>query len=905
MISVGDTAVASGADITATLRLKDSLGTDLNKSGLTVKFGLDGGTSTATVAGALYHPDGTYTAVLHGELAGTPTQVTASVNGEEVASASPFLRVVPGPASAGRSLVTVERGEVASGNTVWVILEARDAFGNRLSRGGSSVTFQVNGGTSNGDLGPVTDRGDGTYRSTFTGRQAGTAMTVGATIDGQVVTSALPALTVVPGTVASSSVVSVSAGAVASGNSVTLALQARDPAGNNLTTGGLTVSFSVTGGSSSGAIGPTVDRGNGVYTASFTGERAGTPLTVGAVIDRAEVTSTLPTVVVTPGAFSGERAEIELSADEVTVGGTVEVRLRARDAFGNAITSGGLNVAFAAQNPAAGAVGAAADRGDGIYAAVFTGSAPGTTEIRATANGTAVMQAAGPITVEPGPMPGFATHEPPGWVTRTSWNMSSPDEPGWAVRTQAGQDADFTIQSDASSPGSAPSVGQFRFGAGPQSIVGLSHEVQNNAVYLALWWKAGDGSFRIISGDEYQMNFDVFAFRDGAGTRRVVAQVHTQCCNNRDLPNARPGYSDHHTLLMGNADGGGVDIQPGQWYRIEVLFSINSREGAKDGIIRWWVNGATVGDYNNLDTGPVMTLLNTFISASPRTADREMSFPFPATTAEDIERIDDILVMVPPNPVPGQVTDLQAIEWYSNAVVLYFHTVTDGLGREPLYEIRYSQAPISWPSATIVTQGRSTLTPVVSSPGPPGTRTQTCRAPYSAIVHFSTTMCFIVGLTMGTDYDFQVVAYRGTANQDAVYGPLSNVASATTRTDPPPFGAITLRAGAAPGSDPRTVVGLTFNIPYGPSSIGPLRYDVRVAEGEIQWGSAKSVTEGSCTDLAENQPHPAESNNVLCEVTGLKPGTRYQFQLAPYRGTLNRDAVVGPLSNTAETTTAR
>jgi hypothetical protein len=80
---------------------------------------------------------------------------------------------------------------------------------------------------------------------------------------------------------------------------VTLQLQAKDAAGNNLTAGGLTVAFSASGGTSTGTIGSTTDNANGKYTATFTGGTAGTATTIGATINTVAVTSTLPTVTVT------------------------------------------------------------------------------------------------------------------------------------------------------------------------------------------------------------------------------------------------------------------------------------------------------------------------------------------------------------------------------------------------------------------------------------------------------------------------------------------------------------------------------------------------------------------------------------------------------------------------------
>lgn len=112
------------------------------------------------------------------------------------------LPALAGPISATTSLLTVGSGTVASGSDVLLTLRAKDASGNALATGGAGVVFSASGGTSTGSIGPTTDNGDGTYTATFTGVLAGTATTIGATIDSQTVTSTRPTIAVVPGPVA-------------------------------------------------------------------------------------------------------------------------------------------------------------------------------------------------------------------------------------------------------------------------------------------------------------------------------------------------------------------------------------------------------------------------------------------------------------------------------------------------------------------------------------------------------------------------------------------------------------------------------------------------------------------------------------------------------------------------------
>src|SRR2546428_5932653 len=82
------------------------------------------------------------------------------------------------------------------------------------------------------------------YTATFTGTGAGSATTIGATIGGSTVTSALPTITVTPGSASlSTSTVSTSSSTVAAGATATLTLPAKEAAGDHVTTGGVAGGF--------------------------------------------------------------------------------------------------------------------------------------------------------------------------------------------------------------------------------------------------------------------------------------------------------------------------------------------------------------------------------------------------------------------------------------------------------------------------------------------------------------------------------------------------------------------------------------------------------------------------------------------------------------------------------------
>jgi uncharacterized protein YjdB len=296
--------------------------------------------------------------------AGSAT-ITATSEG---ISGTATVTVTAGVVSLSQSTVSVSAGTVASGGTVALQLQAKDANGNSLTTGGLAVVFAGSGGTSTGTIGATTDNANGTYTAIFTAGTAGTAKTIGATIDGAAVTSTLPTITVTPGAVSmSQSTVSVSAGTVAPGGTVTLTLQAKDASGNNLTTGGLTVVFAASGGTSTGTIGATTDSANGRYTATFTAGTAGTAKTIGATIGGTAVTSTLPTITVTATSSIVSTTVTPRLNTLTAIGATFTLVAQAKDAAGAPLAG---HFTWVSRNPSAVAVDTV-----GVVKAVANGSA--------------------------------------------------------------------------------------------------------------------------------------------------------------------------------------------------------------------------------------------------------------------------------------------------------------------------------------------------------------------------------------------------------------------------------------------------------------------------------------------------------------------------------------------------
>jgi hypothetical protein len=130
-------------------------------------------------------------------------------------------------------------------------------------------------------------------------------------------------------------------------------------------------------------------------------------------------------------------------------------------------------------------------------------------------------------------------------------------------------------------------------------------------------------------------------------------------------------------------------------------------------------------------------------------------------TSEGMSGSAAITVTRPPRP--DQVTDLAVPATTASTATLTWTEVDDGTGQPARYDIRYARTPIGWGwgQATVVVEGD-------------------CASPVAGVAIGATRTCEVKGLEPATAYDFQMVAFRGTLNQDAVFGPLSTVATGTT-----------------------------------------------------------------------------------------------------------------------------
>ena len=254
-------------------------------------------------------------------------------------------------------------------------------------------------------------------------------------------------------------------------------------------------------------------------------------------------------------------------------------------------------------------------------------------------------------------------------------------------------------------------------------------------------------------------------------------------------------------------------------------------------------------------------------------------------TSEGVSGDATITVTAPGATTPGTVTDLAVVGSTDSSVTLSFTQVNDGTGKPASYNVRsMAGSSLTWWLAKSVTQG-------------------SCATPVAGTAIGSKRTCTVQGLAASTTYSFELVAFRGTLNVNAVFGDLSNVATGPTQAagDPPP-----------PPSQPGTVndvalVGTTdssVTLSFTEVNDGtgkPASYDVRsMAGSSLTWWLAKSVTQGSCATPVAGS---AIGSKRTCTVLGLAAGTTYSFELVAFRGTLNVNAVFGDLSNVATGTT--
>ncbi|HEY2354191.1 MAG TPA: invasin domain 3-containing protein, partial [Gaiellaceae bacterium] len=394
-----------------TVQAKDANGNTVTTGGATVTITKQSG--TATIGSVTDNGDGTYTATVTAPTATGSGVFVATLGGQPVKNGTgsqtqATVTYTPGAADATQSTLTPTSSSItADGSSTQVLtVQARDAFGNNLTSGGSTVTITQQSGT--GSIGSVTDNGNGTYTAAVTAPTATGSGVFVATLGGNPVkngtgSQTTSTITYVPGPAdaTQSTLTPTSSSITADGASTqVLTVQAKDANGNTVTTGGSTVT--ITQQSGTGSIGSVTDNGDGTYTATVTAPTAtGSGVFVatlgGQPVKSGTGSQTQATVTYTPGAADATQSTLTPTSSSITADGssTQVLTVQARDANGNNLTTGGATVTITKQS-GTGTIGSVTDNGDGTYTATVTApTATGSGVFVATLGGNPVKNGGG------------------------------------------------------------------------------------------------------------------------------------------------------------------------------------------------------------------------------------------------------------------------------------------------------------------------------------------------------------------------------------------------------------------------------------------------------------------------------------------------------------------------------
>ena len=236
----------------------------------------------------------------------------------------------------------------------------------------------------------------------------------------------------------------------AAGTATEVVVQARDGSGYALSSGGATVVMTVSGANAAGPV-AAADEGDGTYTASYTPTAAGTDR-IAITMDGTPISGSPFTDTVDPGSVSPAHSTATVPSG--SVGSATGVVVRARDGYGNPLSSGGATVVVTVSGANTPGALTVTDRGDGTYTAGYTPTSAGTDQVAITMNGTPISGSPFTSTVAAGsPSPAHSTATVPNGTAGLPTNIvvQARDESGKPFNS-GGATVVVTV-SGANSPG--------------------------------------------------------------------------------------------------------------------------------------------------------------------------------------------------------------------------------------------------------------------------------------------------------------------------------------------------------------------------------------------------------------------------------------------------------------------
>lgn len=332
------TLVSDGASVQVlTVTARDAAGRPLSTGGAVVTMTRTAGTGAigpVTDAG-----DGTYVATVTAPAAAGSGTFVATLDGTPVRGGGPtqtqaVLAYRPISIHAATSTLTPANGTLpADGVSTQVLtVTARDSTGTQLAAGGATVTITLNTGT--GNVGPVTDLGDGTYAAVVTAPTATGGGVFVAMIDGALVggaaTPARAFLTYAPGDPARYDL-TVSDSRPVAGSPVTLFAQLTSASDHLVPVGGKVVTWIRNGPGGSFAGGTTSTDANGLATVTFTTDSMAGSVYAFRVTDQHGVVGTGANLVTVARPATNLDLTITTSDPDPAVGDTVTIVMTVRN----------------------------------------------------------------------------------------------------------------------------------------------------------------------------------------------------------------------------------------------------------------------------------------------------------------------------------------------------------------------------------------------------------------------------------------------------------------------------------------------------------------------------------------------------------------------------------------------
>jgi hypothetical protein len=184
------------------------------------------------------------------------------------------------------------------------------------------------------------------------------------------------------------------------------------------------------------------------------------------------------------------------------------------------------------------------------------------------------------------------SHQPPGFNVWTDWGIDGLTGSGWGVNDASGY---ATVVADAGAPFSAPNVGQWRYPvgfAGGNAPATMFHPLPPAFTegFVGVWWKPS----RPWQGHPSGVNKIYFLLGGSCGN--LIPVMYGPPGGPYQLRVA-PEWGSNWSWLTPNVNA--VPIALGAWHRIELYFKYNT-PGSANGVVRWWMDGAVIGDYANV-----------------------------------------------------------------------------------------------------------------------------------------------------------------------------------------------------------------------------------------------------------------------------------------------------------------